>query len=65
MSVWLEKARFVRSRGLSSSLQTSKKENNKIKSIIPKNFKILEKDPDTGRIFSQTPLISFKTSKKR
>jgi len=49
---------------LQSSLQTSKKENSKVKSIIKKNFKILENDPDVGRIFSQTPFILFKTSKK-
>ena len=56
-----------------SALQTSHKENNRIsfaltfhphnhavKSIILKNFKVLQNDPDTGRIFSQPPLISFK-----
>ena len=57
-----------------SALQTSQKENNNripftltfhphnhaVKSIILKNFKLLQNDPDTGRIFSQPPLISFK-----
>ena len=38
--------------------------NHAIKSIILKNFKLLQNDPDTGRIFSQPPLISFKRDKK-
>ena len=52
-----------------SALQTSQKENinripftlifhphnNAVKSIILKNFKLLQNDPDTGRIFSQPP----------
>jgi len=61
-----------------SALQTSKKENNEripftltfhphtdhaVKSIILKIFKLLQNDPDTGRIFSQPPLISFKRDK--
>ena len=60
-----------------SALQTSQKENNEritltltflrhnhaVKSIILKNFKLLQNDPDTGRIFSQPPLISFKRDK--
>ena len=60
-----------------SALQTSQKENNNripftlifhphnhaVKSIILKNFKLLQNDPDTGRIFSQPPLISFKRDK--
>ena len=60
-----------------SPLQTSQKENNNripftltfhphnhaVKSIILKNFKLLQNDPDTGRIFSQPPLISFKRDK--
>ena len=33
------------------------------KSIILKNFKLLQNDPDTDRIFSQPPLISFKRDK--
>ena len=59
------------------ALQTSQKENNNIipltltfhphnhavKSIILKNFKLLQNDPDTGRIFLQHPLISFKRVK--
>ena len=54
-----------------SALQTSQKENNNripftltfhlhnhaVKSIILKNFKLLQNDPDTGRIFSQPPFI--------
>ena len=28
-----------------------------------KNFKLLQNDPDTGRIFSQPPLLSFKRDK--
>ena len=60
-----------------SELQTSQNENNNripftltfhphnhaVKSIILKNFKLLENDPDTGRIFSEPPLISFKRDK--
>ena len=60
-----------------SALQTSQKENSNripftltfhphnhaVKSIILKNFKLLQNDPDTGRIFSQPPLISFKRDK--
>ena len=60
-----------------SALQTPEKENNNripliltfhphnhaVKSIIPKNFKLLQNDPDTGRIFSRPPLISFKRDK--
>ena len=62
---------------LQSALQTSKKENNNripftltfhphnhaVTSIILKNFKLLQNDPDTGIIFSQSPLISFKRDK--
>ena len=63
-----------------SALQTSQNENNTcnripftltfhphnyaVKSISLKNFKLLQNDPDTGRIFSQPPLISFKREKK-
>ena len=60
-----------------SALQTSQKENNNRipftltfhphnhadKSIILKNFKLLQNDPGTGKIFSQPPLISFKRDK--
>ena len=60
-----------------SALQTSQKENSNripftltfhphnhaVKSTILKNFKLLQNDPDTGRIFSQPPLISFKRDK--
>ena len=60
-----------------SALQMSQKENNNripftltfhphnhaVKSIILKNYKLLQNDPDTGRIFSQPPLISFKCDK--
>ena len=59
--------------GSRSALQTSQKENNNripftltfhaVKSIILKNFKLLQNEPDTGRIFSQPPLISFKRDK--
>ena len=37
--------------------------NHAVKSIILKNFKLLQNDPDTGRIFSQPLLISFKRDK--
>ena len=53
-----------------SVLQTSQKENNDripfpaVKSVILKNFKLLRNNPDTGRIFSQPLLISFKRDKK-
>ena len=60
-----------------SSLQTSQKDkndripftlafhphNHAVKSIILNNFKVLQNDPETGRIFSQPPLISFKRDK--
>ena len=60
-----------------SALQTSQRDNNDripftltfyphnhaVKSIILKNFKLLQNDLDTGRIFSQPPLISFKRDK--
>ena len=60
-----------------SSLQTSQKDkndripftltfhphNHAVKSIILSNFKLLQNDPETGRIFSQPPLISFKRDK--
>ena len=37
--------------------------NHAVKSIILKNFKLLQNGPDTGRIFAQLPLISFKRDK--
>ena len=60
-----------------SALQTSQKgknegipftltfhpHNHAVKSIILNNFKLLQNDPETGRIFSQPPLISFKSDK--
>ena len=60
-----------------SALQTSQKEKNDripftltfhprynpVKAVILNNFKILQKDPETGAIFSQPPLISFKRDK--
>ena len=60
-----------------SALQTSQKEKNEripftltyhphnlaAKSIILKNFTLLQNDNETGRIFSQPPLISFKRDK--
>ena len=60
-----------------SALQTSQKENNDripftltfhphnnpVKAIVLNNFKILQNDPETGAIFSQPPLISFKRDK--
>ena len=60
-----------------SSLQTSQKDkndripftltfhphNHAVKSIILSNFKLLQNDPETGRIFSQPPLISLKRDK--
>jgi len=38
-------------------------QNHAVKSIILKNVKSLQNDPDTGRIFSQPPLISFPRDK--
>ena len=38
-------------------------QNHAAKSIILTNFKLLQNDPETGRIFSQPPLISFKRDK--
>ena len=60
-----------------SALQTSQKEKNEripftltyhphnlaAKTIILKNFTLLQNDNETGRIFSQPPLISFKSDK--
>ena len=60
-----------------SALQTSQREKNEripftltnhphslaAKNIILKNFKLLQSDNETGRIFSQPPLISFKRDK--
>ena len=60
-----------------SSLQASQKQhsdripltltfhpqNHSVKSIILKNFKLLQNDPETGTIFSQPPLVSFKRDK--
>jgi len=60
-----------------SSLQMSQKENSdripftlmfhlhnhSVKSIILKNFKLLQNDPETGTIFLQPPSISFKGDK--
>ena len=60
-----------------ATLQTSQKEKNERipftltyhphnlagKIIILKNFKLLQNDNETGRIFSQPPLISFKRDK--
>ena len=60
-----------------SSLQTSQKDKNDripftltfhphnhvVKSIILNNFKLLQNDPETGRIFLKPPLISFKRDK--
>ena len=37
--------------------------NHAVKSIILKNFKLLQNDSDTSTIFSQPPLISFKRDK--
>ena len=37
--------------------------NHAVKSISLNNFQLLQKDPETGRIFSQPPLISFKRGK--
>ena len=63
--------------GRQSALQTAEKENtdripfiltfhphnHAVKSIILKNFKLLQNDSETGTIFSQPPLISFKRDK--
>ena len=38
--------------------------NHAVKSIILKTSKLLQNDPDTGRIFSQPSLISYKTRQK-
>ena len=62
-----------------SALQTSQNENNDripftltfyphnhaVKFIILKNFKLLENYPNTSRIFSQPPLISFKRDRQK
>ena len=60
-----------------SALQTSQKENNNripftltfhphnhaVKSIILKNYRLLQNNTDTGRIFSQPPLILLNATK--
>ena len=60
-----------------SALQTSQKDKNEripftlifhphnhaVKRIIFNNFKLLQNDPETDRIFSQPPLVSFKRNK--
>jgi len=38
--------------------------NNAVKSIILKNFKLLQNDPDTVGVLSQLPLTSFNRDKK-
>ena len=38
-------------------------DNHAVKSIILKNFKLLQNDSETGTIYSQPPLISFKLDK--
>ena len=62
-----------------SALQTAEKDNadripftltfhphnHAVKSIILKNFKLLQNDSETGTIFSQPPLISFKRDKNK
>ena len=61
-----------------SALQTSQKEDNNripitltfhpynhtVKSIILKNFKLLQNDPDTGRIFFATSINFIQTRQK-
>ena len=42
---------------------TFRPHNHAVKSIILKNFKLLQNDSETGTIFSQPPLISFKRDK--
>ena len=44
---------------------TFHRHNHAIKSIILKNFKLLQDDSETSTIFSQPPLISFKLDKNR
>ena len=39
--------------------------NHAVKSIILKNFKLLQDDSETSTIFSQPPLISFRLDKNR
>jgi len=68
----------LRSFDRQSALQTSQKEKNKripftltfhphnlaAKTVILKMFKLLQNDSETGRIFWQRSLISFKRDKK-
>ena len=58
-----EMCHFFDKRGYPNSVVQAGHHNHAVKSIILKNFKLLQNDPDTGRIFSQTPLISFKRDK--
>ena len=39
---------------------TFNRHNNPVKTIILNNFKIVQNHPETARIFSQPPLVSFK-----
>ena len=50
-------------RGLMCLRQWNEASNHVIKNIILTNFKLLQDDPETGRIFSQPPLVSFKRDK--
>ena len=74
LSLWSKRAIFVPNNfDRQSALQTSQKDkndripftltfhphNHAVKSIILNNFKLLQNDPETGRIFSQPPLITF------
>ena len=70
---------FLRAQGIDRepALQTSPKEKNEripftltfhpnslaVKNVILKNFKLLQKDPETATIFSQLPLTSYKREK--
>ena len=79
LSLWSKRAIIAPNNLIDShqSLQTSQKDkndripftltfhphNHAVKSIILSNFKLLKNDPETGRIFSQPPLLSFKRDK--
>ena len=58
-----KKIRMTEFHSPSLSISTTAPHNHAVKSIILNNFKLLQNDPETGKIFSQPPLISFKRDK--
>ena len=71
LSLWSKRAIIAPNNLIDSQYKRHKKirmtdfhpHNHAVKSIILSNFKLLQNDPETGRIFSQPSLISFKRDK--